>query len=509
MIDSDPKLGSAAQSSADSASTASQAPVASEGAVPSDSDDEWEGGVDAVPVRLEDEDDWETGGVSAVRLEDEEYWGSSDVEFAVGARAPEAHVHLAALGKDDGAAETPEQWHRGLGFRLPGDDSEDEWAEAIHREALRALKGEDVARRWNGPGHRRDAESVPERDCVPECGDTPATEDEEVESDSLSRGDEEALVLNSCARCGAEVMRNMDFAAELGVPFCCEMAGCWCAEFDDDDVRPAYVNCCVACGESRVLGIDLTSHGVRFECSLVGCECGEGGGVVAVVDEEESEEEEDIPVQVCTLCGAGYDVPLDLVGLGLEFQCSLLGRACWASGGIANRRWEAETGGEESSADAKAIVLSMVEQQRLLAKFGHGYRSKRSWYQPKLERAEVTRLLELNCQAPQERYRQSQIVSTRGERFISTTKKAPQGPGTELAGILGSSSRGRQGLGLRKMSKADAERLKCSNKERGHLKKKVAHAKTDREIIQFETKENMHQLVYASVHASSVITFRN
>lgn len=501
LVDCDPRVRFAAQSSADSASTESghAGRVASEDAAPSESEDEWEGGVDGVPVQLEDEDDWDAAGVSAVRLEDEEYWGTGDAEPAFA-----AHAHGVLLEKSDIGADAYRDRH---GLRMPGEDSEEEWAEAIHQEALRSLAGEDVARRRTGPGIRRETELIQMQ--VAKQSDPSAPVDDLEEADHSRSEDGEALALNVCVRCGTEVVRSLDFAAELGVRFCCEMAGRWCDELDDDDARPAYVHCCVACGESCVLGIDLTSHGIEFKCSIAGCECDELSGVVAGVDAEESEEEGDVPVQVCTMCGAGYAVALDLVGLGLEFQCSLLGRTCWASAGIANRRWEAEPASEKGSADAKAIVLSMVEQQRLLAKFGHGYRSKRSWYQPKLERAEVVRLLELNGRAPQERYRQSEIVSTKGERFINTTKKAPQGPGTELAGILGSSSRGRQGLGLNKMTKAEAERVKCSNKERGHLKKKVAHAKTEREIIQFETKQTHHQLVHATVHASSVITFRS
>jgi len=72
----------------------------------------------------------------------------------------------------------------------------------------------------------------------------------------------------------------------------------------------------------------------------------------------------------------------------------------------------------------------------------------------------------------QERYRDNQVVTYKGERFIKINLSLDPGPGCQLGGILGWRSKaGRQGLGIRKMTKEEADRVCLSNKNRTHARK--------------------------------------
>jgi len=242
-----------------------------------------------------------------------------------------------------------------------------------------------------------------------------------------------------------------------------------------DDGRQVYIHCCAACGEARVLGVDLVTVGFDFTCRLAGYTC------TAYTHKDGASTRQ---LQTCGICGAKHSVQLDLAS---DFRCAHLGLPCWR----APHQQQPE---DHDSTGDKEAVLSLAEQQRLLAKFGR----VKHWRQPMLSREELRRSLQLEVRDSRERYRDNTVVSTKGEKFITVGTKAPAGPGSELGGIIGSSARGRLGLGLRKMNKEDAEKYGLSNKERGHFKKKVAHAKSEREMVVFETKKNMHQLTHAA-----------
>merc|ERR1712187_622540 len=71
-----------------------------------------------------------------------------------------------------------------------------------------------------------------------------------------------------------------------------------------------------------------------------------------------------------------------------------------------------------------------------------------------------------------ERYRDGEVVTCTGQKFIITDESLPPGPGCNIGGVIGrSTSLGRRGLGIKKMTKEQAERVRISNKERTHVKK--------------------------------------
>lgn len=326
-----------------------------------------------------------------------------------------------------------------------------------------------------------------------------------LDANLASTGGEAALVLNMCVRCGREVLLETDIASEHGVFFSCELAGCGCEEVEGT-AQQLYLQCCVACGESRVLAMDFMDLGFDFRCPLAGFLCMDAGASVqecgSFVEDRVAEvqgigggRKEPVMQQRCAICGARFETQLDLASLGIDFHCGLVERSCWeAAEELRRARCEEDTEAEERQGAAeKATVLSLVEQQKL------------DRYRLQLGRDRVKESLRLQGKDTQERFRDSAVVCHRGERFITVGNKAPPGPGCELGGVIGSSSRGRLGLGLRKMTKEEAEKFALSNKERGHLKKKVAHAKAQREIVHFETKQTMHQLRHAAVLAASVV----
>jgi len=498
------------------------------GRASSNSEDEWEGGESAGSVHLED-DEWESGGFEGAEVltaQLEAGHGGIAGRGPSGEAKHSSGIDVGRMQPSDigvsrvGASPTPARaLLRQLGDGSPPHDSEasvsdsdeGEWL-AIRQEALRSVEEEERQLKRSQSTHLAVATKGPSQ--VPSTPEGTPGEAEGLLSGPSSDAErlEESLVPNTCVRCGAEVMMSYDAVTELGTLFCCELAGRACEELDvDGKERQVYVQCCAACGESRVLGIDFVGLGLDFDCALAGYFC----GAAAASDENPDDngavegdcgEDAELFVQRCSLCGADYAAHIDLVGLGLDFQCSLAGRECWSAATLVRRRTQEEMDIDDGDVEQKAVVLSLVETQRLMSKFGRGYSSKYKFYQPKLEREALKQTLLLEEHDARERYRNNQVVTTKGERWISSDKpKVPMGPGVELAGIIGSGSRGRMGLGLRKMTPDERDRVACSNKERGHLKKKVAHAKNEREIIVFETKGNMHQLVHAAVLPSSAV----
>lgn len=277
-------------------------------------------------------------------------------------------------------------------------------------------------------------------------------------------------LLGTCVRCGAEVAAEAGASGRPGPLLHCGLLGGRCAEGAQGGRAGArYLHCCSLCGEARVLAADLAALGLPdFRCGLAGYRCAGAAGAGGPSGPAPPR-----PLQSCSACGAAHALDLDLRGLGLDFQCGLLGLRCWRGGREPRPRGERGPG---RGAELKAAVLALAGQQRPPA----GAR-------PQLEREEVRRDLGLRGGA-EERYRDGAVVATRGEKFVTVGAKAPAGPGSELAGIIGSGSRGRLGLGLRKMTREEAERCALSNKERGHLKRRAARARGEREVVVFETK---------------------
>ncbi|CAJ1347970.1 unnamed protein product [Effrenium voratum] len=87
----------------------------------------------------------------------------------------------------------------------------------------------------------------------------------------------------------------------------------------------------------------------------------------------------------------------------------------------------------------------------------------------------------------QERYRDNSVVTRKGERFIKAGLKVDvsldPGPGCELGGIIGwRTKQGRRGLGIKKMTKEEADKVCISNKTR-----KKAISSGDKKVV-FENK---------------------
>lgn len=501
-------------------------------------DDEWESGEDACSLKMDDVDDWGPEDsaecdAEVLLLQKMSQKTETCVSPADGTLACHTAHEMSActrsatgLGAVDGqplSLSTGDSNVLGTKFAqlgiekrniaksnsnalLPVDsacrdsDSEEDW-KAISREALRAFAIEEMQASKSvhtrcSAEHKKGVKFNNSLECV--------ELDACSKNTSSPQTDRKTMITNTCVRCGAEVSMGTDFTAEFGVLFCCEMAHRECLDQRSDPERQFYVQCCALCGESHVVSMDFTSIGINFTCRLIGSACGADTSKDICLNAAGDSCDGATSVQYCSTCGTCYTTELDLSGLGINFECCLIGRQCWDMAEELQGRDDHELalGGD---AERKSVVMSLVEQQRLLAKFGNGYSSKRGYYQAKLERDHYKQELTMQAGAKEQRYRDSAVVTTRGERFITVGSNAPICPGTQLGGIIGSSSRGRLGLGLRKMSKEDAEKFSLSNRERGHLKKRVAHAKNQHETICFETKGTMHQLTHAAILPSSVV----
>lgn len=330
-------------------------------------------------------------------------------------------------------------------------------------------------------------------------------------------GERALLFTNTCIRCGRQVLLEGDVAEE-GILFCCDLVRRECDQVDERAGHNFFLQCCSLCGESHVLAVDFATFGLDFRCGLAGLSCNStstelehiavGSTEPIVVSTADctaitGDVDHSTYLQQCSLCRRGFYTPFDLAALGIDFRCSLAGKTCWEST-EEHLQHSLEVGLDGFGTEFKTSVLSLVEHQRLLAKSGSRSLTDRS-HQFALERGVFKHRLRHQGQDIRERFRDNAVVCSQGEKFITINKTPSPGPGTALAGIIGSSSRGRMGLGLRKMTKEESEKYKLSSKERGHIKKKVAHAKTRREHIEFETKSTMHQMKHATVLPASVV----
>ncbi|CAE7451399.1 unnamed protein product [Symbiodinium natans] len=257
---------------------------------------------------------------------------------------------------------------------------------------------------------------------------------------------------------------------------------------------------CILCGVAYSLNVDVSELGDNFCCADLGRRCGqddeeEDPGEVdedlAEEDEEEAaeeEEEEEVFVAVCEACGATHIAKIDFIGLGLDFNCSMMGVPCDGE--------EASTPKASASSSSAPVLpprshlqqLSAEEKRDLFARYAVQRQDEKLSKKTKNLFAGVRQLADRKGQ--QERFRDNTVVTRKGERFIKVDISLDPGPGCEIGGILGwRSKQGRRGLGIRKMTKEEADRVCISNKNRSHTKKSSGVGGKN---IVFENKWSKH-----------------
>jgi len=197
-----------------------------------------------------------------------------------------------------------------------------------------------------------------------------------------------------------------------------------------------------------------------------------GVGKVNLVDEF-AEDVEVAYVAVCDKCAAVHFVDVDIMAMGLEFTCSQVGAVCEGEEPEAQEESAPSNFSAGSSVPAlppRAQIeeLTKEEKQDLFDRYVMQAQAEK--LKPKDIQKGVAQLYAKELQ--KERYINNEIVTRKGERFIKLNLSLDPGPGCRLGGILGWRSKaGRQGLGIRKMTKEEADRVCLSNKERPHVRK--------------------------------------
>lgn len=219
------------------------------------------------------------------------------------------------------------------------------------------------------------------------------------------------------------------------------------------------------------------------------CDDAEDGG-------EEEEEDGDIFLAVCDKCGTTHLMDIDVMGLGLEFTCAQLGLPCEgdtehiaaAMSSIDDPSRPAASVPVPPPKAAKLDALTPEEKKDIFQK--HAMQLHLAKLKPNEVHKEVKQLFAQTM--PKERYRNSEIVTRKGERFIKINLSLDPGPGCEIGGILGWRSKmGRRGLGLKKMTKEEADRVCVSNKNRSHIKKDTGPAGSKQAYV-FENRWSQH-----------------
>jgi len=211
-------------------------------------------------------------------------------------------------------------------------------------------------------------------------------------------------------------------------------------------------------------------------------------------DEKEASDFEDCYLAVCCECAATRIVETDVMALDLDFCCAMIGKACEREDPIK----KASAGDELQSAPltkrAALQELTAEEKQGLVRQYAmQRLREKLSGQDKSRVNTKLLDQLQLYTDQPKERYRDNEIVTRKGEKFIKINISLDPGPGCQIGGILGWRSKlGRQGLGIKKMTKEEADRIKISNKERSHTKKCGAGGHGAKEIFTFENTWSQH-----------------
>ena len=275
------------------------------------------------------------------------------------------------------------------------------------------------------------------------------------------------------------------------------------AEAEEDEVPAApesegtrHTARCIHCGMAYSLNVDMSEIGDNFSCQDLGRSCD--------IDEESADEhdidagnrlepvaedgtEEDVFVAVCDECGATHVTHIDFMGLGLNFNCGMLGARCEGA--------EAEEAKKETRSSSSAPTLPSRSQLHQLSADEKRDLFERYAIQRQEERVSKKHINKSIQQlAPrkgqQERYRDNDVVTRKGERFIKVDISLDPGPGCELGGIIGwRTKQGRRGLGIKKMTKEEADKVCISNKNRSHTTKTISAG--EKKVV-FENKWSKH-----------------
>mmetsp|Transcript_54818 Transcript_54818/g.146151 ORF Transcript_54818/g.146151 Transcript_54818/m.146151 type:complete len:261 (+) Transcript_54818:355-1137(+) len=198
--------------------------------------------------------------------------------------------------------------------------------------------------------------------------------------------------------------------------------------------------------------------------------CHAGSLEVAAGEEQQEASDEDAYFAFCDRCGAVHVVDVDVMSLGIEFSCADVGASCDddAPGTSASGDMGLASGGDLPVGPSPLGHLSAEEKRALVQR--HIVQRQAERLRPQDVQHGLAQLF--RAQMPKERYRDNQVVTHKGERFIKINRSLDPGPGCELGGILGWRSKaGRRGLGIRKMTKEEADRVCLSNKNRTHVRK--------------------------------------
>lgn len=275
---------------------------------------------------------------------------------------------------------------------------------------------------------------------------------------------------------------------------------------EEDDEHAIY---CCKCSQAYLVNVDLLSYTSNFSCADLGRACKNEIVEEDVEDENLSEKESAFGVAaamnkfayddgdeqcseffaVCDRCGETRVTCIDFMGLGLGFTCSEVAEKCV---GLS----------EEASVDIPAAIRGQpVDRDPLETDLeGLGIEEKRDLFarygMQRLEEKATAKDIQhgvsqlFAAQPQQQRYRNDEVVTRKGERFIQVKVSLDPGPGCQLGGILGWRSKaGRRGLGIKKMDKEEADRICMSNKQRSHTK---TASKTGDTKYTFENKWSQH-----------------
>lgn len=248
---------------------------------------------------------------------------------------------------------------------------------------------------------------------------------------------------------------------------------------------------CFKCSQAYLVNVDLLRYKSNFTCADLNRACnrnqiaekdGEDGNASK---EKSAGREADASTNnacgdgedceffaVCDRCGETRVTFIDFMGLDLGFTCHEVGESCVGVGDetgtdidIASAKREPLASDDPSEADLEE--LSDEEKRDLFARYGV------QRLEEKLKAEDVQHgVLQLFATQPQQqRYRNDEIVTRKGERFIQVKVSLDPGPGCQIGGIMGWRSKaGRRGLGIRKMDKEEADRICVSNKQRSHTR---------------------------------------
>lgn len=213
-------------------------------------------------------------------------------------------------------------------------------------------------------------------------------------------------------------------------------------------------------------------------------------GTVAKGDQLEQdideETDEDVFVAVCDECGATHVTHIDFMGLGLNFHCGMVGARC---DGDAEPQGDAESGRSIPvlpPSRSQLNKLSVEEKRDLFERYAVQRQEER------VSKKHIHKSLQELAprKGQQERYRDNNVVTRKGERFVKVDVSLDPGPGCEIGGIIGwRTKQGRRGLGIKKMTKEEADKICISNKNRSHTTKTISGGEKK---VTFETKWSRH-----------------